>query len=241
MEQKANLSPEHWMGHDASTVRDLPVNEKQESIRGWYARTTSKVRHGLVWATIVTCLFALVFYFVAPHSVHLSLQIFNGAVVIPAAAAIWIAAFVYIFLIPNREVGFRSQEAIEQTVGLLRTALEGTVAPAAAVWKRIGQRVEVELPRILQEHREALELLRASAAQIEKAVEKNEKFAEDAKPAIDALKRIEEKIEDGIKAGLLDDMRLAAQALRDVAIPKEATVHDLDRALAVVGKGKQRK
>ena len=90
--------------------------EKPESIRQWYQRTTSKARMSLVWVSAISIVFGVLFFLYAPLKLAQFMQTANGAVTIPIAGGIWIAAFVYIFLVPSREVGFRSQESIEQTL-----------------------------------------------------------------------------------------------------------------------------
>lgn len=115
---------------------------KPEGVRAWYDRTTKKARRSLVWATLVTMVAAVLIYIFAPHALHLKLQIFNGAYVIPAAGAIWIAAFMFIWLIPMRELSFRSQESIERTENRVQNALQNEIIPAIQIWKRLGEKIE---------------------------------------------------------------------------------------------------
>lgn len=199
-----------------------------ESIRAWYDRTTNKVRKAIVWASIIGLIFAVCFYVFAPQSVNLKLQIFNGAVTIPVAAGIWIAAFVWLFLLPSREAGFRSQEAMEETVRMLDKAIQEKIVPAIEVWQRIGLQVERDLPQFLKDAKESVETIRDIAR-------KNDKLAEDARPALDALRRIEHRIEKELASGFVEDVRAAVDGLKDMTLPKNATTPDLDRALSAIG------
>ena len=127
--------------------------EKHEGVRQWYARTTKPIRRGLAWAVVVTIPAAFLFFELAPHEVILKLQIFNGAVTIPAAAAIWIGSFVYLFLIPGREGGFRTVESTERMERLVREAVEQQipkffdeeVKPVLKTWKDLGEKLETRL------------------------------------------------------------------------------------------------
>lgn len=206
--------------------------QKAEGVRAWYDRTTRKWRKLLLVSVLGAVVISIIFYIAAPQAVHLKLQIFNGAIVIPVAAAIWIAAFVYIFLVPNREVGFRSQEAIEKTVEILNDAVDRRMAPAIATWTRIGERVEKELPGLIQEAKEAFATTRRIADRIEKAANKNEELAAEAKPAIEALRKISERLNHEIETGLMEEARTAFVSVKSMAgIPKNPTEPDLGMAL----------
>lgn len=207
-----------------------------EPIRQWYRRTTRRARVALVISTMVGIAITFGVYFLASHEFNLHLQVFNGAYTIPLAAAIWIASFVYIFLVPSREVGFRSQESIEETVKILRESLDEKVGPAVAVWKRIGERVESELPWFIGEARTTLSSLKEISSKLDQASAKNEKFAEEIRPVIEALKRIEAKVEQD---GILDEARVILDGLKTMTVPKGAVAHDIDFALASIGKRKK--
>jgi hypothetical protein len=194
----------------------------KEGVRAWYNRTTGKWRKIIVVSTIGALLAGIVFFEYAPVSIISRLQIYNGAWTIPVAALIWILAFVYIFLVPSREVGFRSQEWIEAAVKILQKTISEEIAPAARVWTRIGERVEKELPAMLAEAREGIQLVRTSAVKIEEAVQKNDKVADQVKPVVEALKRIEERIEHEIRTGIIDDVRQAAISIQTFAGPGAA-------------------
>jgi hypothetical protein len=193
--------------------------ETREGIRQWYNRTTRTWRKALVWATAIAIVGAAVFYCLGSVNYFSRIQTFNGALTIPVGAGLWMAAFVFIFLIPSREAGFRSQEWIEIAVAILQRTVRDEITPAAQIWTRIGTRVEEELPKLLAEIRNGIDLAKTSAARIEEAVKKNETIAADAKPVVEALKRIEDRFEQEIKAGLIDDIRQAAHAVKDFAGP----------------------
>jgi len=202
------------------SVDRLP--ETREGVRQWYNRTTRTWRKALVWATVVAILGAIAFYCLGSMRVFSLLQTFNGAMIIPIGAGLWMAAFVFIFLIPSREVGFRSQEWIEAAVKILQKTVSEEIAPTARVWTRIGERVEKELPAMLAEAREGIQLVRTSAVKIEEAVQKNDKVADQVKPVVEALKRIEERIEHEIRTGIIDDVRQAAISIQTFAGPGAA-------------------
>lgn len=227
--------------------------ENPESIREWYDRTTRKTRLVIGWSSVLMVVSAVIFFFTVPHAVTLRLQVFNGAWVIPIAALIWIVAFVWIFLIPSREVGFRSQEALDKTTAMMEAAVEEHIKPALEVWRRLGDRLEVELATgLLPEFRETLKALRETARKIQASTESStgdlketaseiKKFTQDMKPAIDALRRIQGNFEVEIKDGFFENIRGAAESIRHLGAgplpagaPKKGP--NLDLALQVVQK-----
>jgi hypothetical protein len=226
---------------------------KPESIREWYDRTTRKTRLVIGWSSVLMVVSAVFFFFLVPHAVTLRLQVFNGAWVIPIAALIWIVAFVWIFLIPSREVGFRSQEALDKTTAMMEAAVEGHIKPALEVWRRLGDRIEAELADgLLTEFRQALKTLRETALKVQVSTESStgdlkettseiKQFTQDMKPAIEALKRIQGNFELEIKDGFFDHARMAMESIRHLGggplpagAPKKGP--NLDAALAVVQK-----
>lgn len=223
-----------------------PVMEKPETIRQWYDRTTSRMRVFLTLFTAIAIVGGVVFFFLVPHAVNVKLQTFNGAITIPISALIWILAFVYIFLVPSREVGFRSQESIEQTVEILNNAVENRIKPALETWQRIGARVEGELNGgLMAEIKASVKELRDAAAKITNSAETSngeiKKFAEDAKPALDALKRINEKIENNLGGEFVDDLRAAVASVKHMSLPPPdatgpAKEPKVDKALSMISK-----
>lgn len=220
--------------------------EKPESIRQWYQRTTSKARMSLIWVSAVSIIFGVLFFLYAPLKLAQFMQTANGAVTIPIAGGIWIAAFVYIFLVPSREVGFRSQESIEQTVEILNNAVENKIKPALETWLRIGSRVEAELNGgLMNQIKESIKELRDAAAKITNSAENSngeiKKFADDARPAIDALKRVQEKFDSTMNTGFLDDLQAAVASMKHLSLPApdvNVPVKEpkLDKALSVISK-----
>lgn len=214
---------------------DRPL--KPEGVRAWYDRTTQKWRKLLLVSAIGAVVISILFFFGVSRDIHLALQVFNGAIVIPVAAAIWIIAFVYIFLVPNREVGFRSQEAIEKTVEIMNDAVEHKMAPAVATWTRIGERVERELPSLIQEAKEAFVTVRRISQRLEKAVGKNEELAAEAKPAIEALRKISERFDREIQTGIMEEARAAFASVKSLAgVPKNPTEPDLNMVITSLRK-----
>lgn len=221
--------------------------EKPESIRQWYQRTTSKARMSLVWASAISIIFGVLFFMFAPLKLAQFMQTANGAVTIPIAGGIWIAAFVYIFLVPSREVGFRSQESIEQTVEILNDAVEKRIKPALEVWQRIGLRVEGELNGgLLVQIKDAIKMVQETSAKITVSAETSngeiKQFTADAKPAMEALKRIQDKLEGGILGDVfLDDLRAAVASVKHMSLPAPdaggpAKEPKVDKALAMISK-----
>lgn len=212
-------------------------DQRPEGVRAWYERTTRKWRKLLFASALGAVAISILFYFGASRDTHLALQVFNGAIVIPVAAAIWIAAFVYIFLVPNREVGFRSQEAIERTVEILDDAVEKKLSPAVAAWTRIGERIEKELPALIQEAKETFAAARKISERLEKTASTNEELAADARPAIEALRKISERFGKELENGLVEEARAAFVSIKSMAgVPKNPTEPDLGMALSSLRK-----
>ena len=97
---------------------------ERENARDWYRRTTRNAIRSIAGATVVAAVAAVLGFVLVPHEYTLSLQVFNGAWTIPAFGGIWLAAFIFIWLIPMRELGFRSQECMERMEERLITFLD---------------------------------------------------------------------------------------------------------------------
>jgi hypothetical protein len=235
------------------------TSEKPETIRNWYDRTTRKTRKVIVWASVFAAISAVFFYFTVPPAYTLRLQVFNGAWVIPIAALIWIVAFVWIFLIPSREVGFRSQESLERTMEMVSRAVDESIKPALKVWQQLGERLEAELDGgMITEFQDAIRALKETAERVQASTASStgdlrttsieiKKFSEDIRPAIAALKRIEGHLEGEIKDGFFDQARMAMESIRHLGggpapsrkaqVPAAASkAPDLDFALKLVSK-----
>lgn len=217
---------------------------KSESIRQWYGRTTSGARKALLIFSAVAIGMAIILFIYAPQSMHQSLQQFNGAYVIPVAGGIWIAGFLYIFLIPQREVGFRSQEFIEQMSNTVKETIENEIVPAAIVWKRLGEKIEAELPIFMKKLDEGVLEIREASKKLSVAIEKNEGLAAEAKPAIEALRRIEAKVEEEIKGGFFENVKATMESVRGFAgVPRQDKAdaeEDLSYALQSIRKNKEK-
>lgn len=130
-------------------MSDLNATHKYENLRAWYTRATRKAIRGLVAATVFAALGMFAFWLVVPLDVASRLQTANGAFTIPVFGGLWIAAFMFIWLIPMRELSFRGQESLDRTEERMKNALDGKILPAIEIWTRIGKRVEEELlPKI---------------------------------------------------------------------------------------------
>lgn len=211
-----------------------------ESIRQWYHRTTSGARKFLLIFSGIAICAAIALFIFAPQSLHVSIQQFNGAYVIPVAGGIWILGFLYIFLIPQREVGFRSQEFIESMSNSVRDTLEREIVPAVAVWKRLGEKIEAELPNFMKKVDEGILEIQSSSKKLAVAIEKNEGLAADVKPAVEALRRIEAKFEEEIRGGFFEKANAALDSVRSLGgIPgKEDSEENLSYALESIKKNK---
>lgn len=169
--------------------------QKPEGIRAWYERTTKRIRKAIFWSSVWALLGSVVFYFAVSEGVTHRLQIFNGAIVIPVAAAIWIAAFIWMFLLPSREAGFRSQEAIERAIALLSDAIDRRVTPAMSAVERVAGKIEEAIDRGA--------ISKAEAVIHQRVV-----------PAADAWNRLGQRLEGAVvNDKVLLDVKVAAQAL----------------------------
>lgn len=126
----------------------------QETIRTWYRRTTRRAIVSLWIVTSICTVGSVVFYVYAPSSLHLELQVFNGAVTIPVAAAIWIASFILVWLLPMRETAFRSQEAMERVDARLED-LDHRVRETLDRVDRVAEKAEAKLDKVDPERFEA--------------------------------------------------------------------------------------
>ena len=124
-----------------------------QPIREWYRATTRVSRKCVAVSALVVGPAGILLYAGLPQTVHAALQVINGAYTIPAAAAIWIYAFVYLFLVPSRESGFRSVESIERSESLIEKLIDEKlpaywgkdVKPVLDIWAKLGERLEKRL------------------------------------------------------------------------------------------------
>lgn len=183
---------------------------KPESIRGWYQRTTKNSRVGFVAMTVVAFSVMAAMWIFASMPTLSKLQTFNGALTVPLIGGLWIFAFIFMFLIPSREASFRAQEALEDGIGTMKKMIEENVIPAAKALERILLLVEKEYPEIKRRAEVMATDLKATTERVEKALEENKAFVGEVRPVLAALKRIEERFEEDI----LDDLKLAAEAVK---------------------------
>lgn len=206
------------------------MNEQKgrpEGIRQWYQRTTSLARKVLFWLAVLAIAGAVIAFFFMPETMTGKLQAFNSAVTTPTAIFLWTFGLLFMFLIPQRESGFRSQEWVE----LLVTK----VVPVVKTWDEIGEKVKAELPAVLDDMKatvkkasETMDELRVAAKRLMDAVGKNEKTLEDAKPVVEALKRIESRIEIEIHGGLFENVKAALASVRSLGgLPPSEAEEDL--------------
>lgn len=218
--------------------------ERPETIREWYHRSTRRWRVALVYATLTAFVVAAVMFSVSSVHFLARLQTFNGAFTIPISAFIWILAFVFVFLVPSREVSFRSQESIEKMVEIADRAFVKKLEPAIEQWKKIGEIVQKELDGgLFKDLRDALKEVKDAVARVEQSASNSNgelrKFTEDAKPALETLKKIQGHIEKELGTGFLEKIRDAADAVQELRpMPAKPTEPDLDKALQAVSKKK---
>ena len=133
-------------------------------------------------------------------------------------------------LIQYVEKKLSEQSAVQKEI------FEREILPVIQTWQRIGKQVEEQVPNLIQ----GLTEMRDAAKKLDQVIEKNEHLAVEAKPAIDALKRIEAKVEEEIRTGFFEDVRSAVDSVRGMSgIPKtEETKPDLGLALSSIRKNK---
>lgn len=219
-----------------------------QGIRAWYERSTKRARRALLWATVIMAAGMFVFYFCVPPHWAARLQTANGAYTIPAFGGLWIAAFMFIWLIPMRELSFRGQESFERTENRLKDSLakwdqivEEKVLPALATWQRIGTQVESQIlpeaKRVLLEIETAAHVVSQKAGLIEKRAHD---IQSKAAPGIESVKRIAGQVESHVVNGILDKMQIVLESLATLNgfTFGKSSKPDLSRALAVVQKKK---
>lgn len=143
----------------------------------------------------------------------------------------------------ERTAGFFSKPEESPLVQYLEKRLEAeraNVESGLAVWKRLGEKLEAELPVFLKKVDEGFKDLKDSAQKLSAVIEKNEAIAAEARPAIEALKRIETKVEDEIKKGFFDKANAALESVRMMSglPPREEEPEDLSFALNSIRKNK---
>jgi hypothetical protein len=174
----------------------------KESTRAWFERKTKKVRKAILWSGLFAVVGSPIVFFFMPDKHIATLQVFNGAITIPVFAGLWMVSFVFLFLLPTREASFRSQEGIDESKDMLRTAIDEKVGPAMKSLENVCARVNSYLDGGVVE-------------KFEKAVEEARKAThERIVPAADCMNRVCQRIEGAIvNSKLLDEVREAASAM----------------------------
>ncbi len=189
-------------------------------MRQWYTRKTRGALRALFGATVLVLVAAVLLWTLAEMDFLARMQTFNGALIIPCFGGIWIAAFLFIWLIPMRELSFRGQESLDRMEARTQKALEDEFIPTAQIWKRIGERVEqVILPRL---ENELLPRLEKIAKETEARIG----------PAAESVRRME-NIADGKLGLLVTEAREAAGAVKQFFGPQGAPA-DLDSAVGLM-------
>jgi len=218
------------------------MKEQKETIRQWYERTTTKMRRALIWATVFGAIGAVLLWTFASLPFLQRMQTFNGATIIPLAGGIWLFSFVYMFLVPSREAGFRGQESMDEAIKLMRIAVNEQLKPAADTWQRIGQQVEQEIKDgIIRKAHELMDRLQKAAERLEESARKGDEFSKEVKPTIEVLKRVTSRVERSVESGILEDIKIACESVRDLTMPKNPVPHDIDGALKSLREAKERK
>lgn len=201
-----------------------PEAQPDEGIRSWYKRNTKRSIRALIGASIILIVAAIVLWILAELPFLARMQTFNGALVIPGFGGLWIASFMFIWLIPMREVSFRGQESMERMEAKLQTTMDEKFIPAIEAWRRIGERMEKET---IPKFEKFLVRAETALAQVQKSTQNLEEKAE---PAIRDLRHLETHVDAYIQAGLLNDIRDAAESLKNFMGVQGAPM-DLDRAI----------
>lgn len=183
---------------------------KKETIREWYARSTGWAGKVIVFVTLCSFVTMGIMWAMASLPALQRIQTFNGALTIPLIGGVWIFGFIFMFLVPSREASFRGQESLEEMGEIVKTMVNEKMAPVIEIWSRIGSRIESEFPAMLQKANATLDEVAAAAKRIDKAGED----MGDMKSAIEAFRRLEDRLEAEIKTGLIEDIRTAAKGVK---------------------------
>lgn len=218
-------------------------SEEQESIRSWWTKKTKKVGRMILVSSIISMIGALMFFRYAPAEIVSRIQAFNGAMTIPVAGAIWLAAFVFQFLIPSREVAFRSQETLERTekrlaesLGALNSFMKDQAVPAVEACRHMAHLFETQYFKDIQS---TIYVCQYAAKNAVETAKKTETMAveihRDALPAIASAARILATLEKALDGGILDRLNQAVETASTLGPVKGgATAPDLARSIGVM-------
>lgn len=195
--------------------------KKEEPIREWYRRTTRRSRKAILYATILSIGVMAYSWMTMKLPTLQILQTFNGALSVPLLGGIWIMAFIVMFLAPSREVGFRSQETLEKTAKMLSDAMNDKVIPAMECWNRVGQSIEkIVAGGLFEDVKATIRQIQETALRLERqATEGNgeiKKFVSDTRPAIEALKQLQARINTEFGSEFAGDLKSAIQSVREL-------------------------
>jgi hypothetical protein len=217
----------------------MTEERRKESIRAWYERTTRRARKAIVLATFASLGIMGVMWLTASLPLLQRVQTWNGALTVPLLGGVWIMSFIYMFLVPSREASFRGQESIERTVEILDNAIERKISPAMEIWRRLGERIENEIKSgLLEEVKQAIKEMKDVAEKVQNGNVELRKLAADAKPVVEKLRSLQERIEKQIAAGLLDDIQDGAKAMKSLGVPPVDAEYDISKTLSLIQKKK---
>lgn len=226
-----------------------PQEKDEKSIRAWWTRKTRKVGRMILLSSIVSMIGALLFFRYASPELVARIQSFNGAMTIPVAGAIWVAAFVFQFLIPSREVAFRSQETLERTEKRLTESLEALdrfmadqAIPAVEACRRMAHLFETQYFKDIQS---TIYVCQYAAKNAVETAKKTETMAieihRDALPSIASAARILAALEKSLDGGILDRLNLAVDTASTLGPVKGgATAPDLNRSIGIIRSSTQK-
>lgn len=122
------------------------MDKDQESIRTWYSAKTKKAIRCLIAFGVISTIMGFVLFVALPQDWTLQLQIFNGAYSIPLGALIWIVVFTLVWMVPIREISFRTFESTEALRKELREVTgDNEIRPALKSFRRVFEKLEERL------------------------------------------------------------------------------------------------
>lgn len=223
----------------------INVPKHELHIREWWTRKTKKVSRYILISSIVSLIASMLFFEYAPPALIARIQIFNGAMTLPVGGAIWIAAFIFQFLIPSREVAFRSQETLERTELRVKESLEKfdkfmteEAGPAIQLLRKTVEAFETRYSKNIETTVDACQDAARDAVETAQRTETMAReLHREALPMIQTAARVIEKVDKALNGGLLAQIGLLAKGAQTMGEVKGgATVPDLNRALTSLKK-----
>lgn len=226
---------------------DSPKHEF--AIREWWTRKTKKVSRYILVSSIVSMIASILFFEFASPALIARIQIFNGAMTLPVGGAIWIAAFIFQFLIPSREVAFRSQETLERTelrvkqsLDMFEKFMQEEAVPSIQLLRKTVEAFETKYAKNIES---TIYVCQNAAKNAVETAQRTEVMAQDIHrevlPVLASAARVIEKIDGGLNGGLLGSLSLLVNGTAPGApgaIPGNgaSSVPDLNRALTTLSK-----